>query len=281
MRNVFYVVIAFVFLIFFSCSNNLPGFDFKTFENTPVSELAKAVKNEDIEKIEKIINENKSYVDYTESAYGHSLLMLAVANNLDSSVEKLLKMGANPNLKSKPSNESEEILTPMFIACNKIYNKSNCDTNILDLLINNGGKIDDEINVSYVGANYKSIETPLMEACKHDCLPVVKKLVENGADINKYDYKEGHGPISNAIIHNQMNILKYLVIDKHIKIPEFCYVVPSHNETPRKEYTVTEFLLKQKYGKDSENYNIRKEILDYLKANEVMYYKQIDEKKKN
>lgn len=270
MKKIKSILILSLFLIFSSCNKNLPGFRFESFNNTRVEKLAIAVKNQDINDIENFIKNNADIIDLRESTYGHSLLMVAIANNKKKSVDKLLKLGANPNLRSKPKNSSNvEITTPMFIATNDIYNNSNCNTEILESLIKNGGNINDTLSIKYVGADYISTESPLMIAAGSKCIKILKKLIDLGADINKFDYKEGHGPISEAIIHDRLDNLKYLVINKKAKIPQYCYVVHSHNETPRKEYTLTEFLSKQEYEENSKEFKIRLEILKYLKVNNL------------
>ncbi len=137
------------------------------------------------------------------------------------------------------------------------------------LLIDHGGKVDDEIYIQYGNSNYRSIETPLTVATKNDCLLVIKLLVQSGADINKYDYTEGHGPLSNSIVYGSLNVLRYLIIDKKAKIPKYCFVRQAHNESLREELTVTDFLTEQKYEDNTKDYKIRKEILDFLKKNNL------------
>jgi ankyrin repeat protein len=231
-----------------------------------VEKLAKAVKSGRISEIERLVKVEKLPIDYLDADYGHSILMLAVIYNLNASVEKLLQLDANPNLRSviKQGMDSSYITTPMFLATNSILKKNFCDTKTLQLLIKYGGKVDDELEVRYVGATYITKETPLMAVCKGRCLNVVKLLIDSGADIDRYDYNEGHGPITNAIIHDRMNIAKYLIIEKKARIPKYCYVVQAHNETLRKEIGVYDFLLKANYEESSENFKIRQEILKYL-----------------
>ncbi len=259
-----FIILPLIFLLLNSCNPTLPGFDFKLFENTKASELAMAVKNENIKQIEQIVKGDNTLIDYLDPKFGHSLLMLSVANDLEMSAKKLLELGSNPNMRSKPSPEvSSDIITAVFIACNKIY-KGNCHTDILELLIENGGKIDDQINVRYRNAKYTSNETPLMEATKSDCINLVKKVVELGADINDYNYKNGKGPLSNCIVHDNLKILEYLVIEKKAKIPPYVFVRPAHNNTKRQELSLVEFLNEQKYSENSKNGKSKKKIIDYL-----------------
>ena len=114
-----------------SCDStyNLPGFDFTLFKNTSAWDLAKAVEKEDVEKINALLRGGSLDVDYRENRFGHTLLMLAVANDLEKSVTSLLENGADPNYLSADSSDNA-----MSIACNAIYTDE-CDTTILDRLI--------------------------------------------------------------------------------------------------------------------------------------------------
>ncbi len=249
----------------------LTGFDFKSFDGTPVQELARAVQDEDLEEMERLVEICKAKIDYLDPEFGHSLLMSSVANNLEKASVKLLELGANPNLRSRitENKDSSYIDTPMFIACNNIITNNLCETSILESMIKYGGNVNDKIRVKYEGANYDVYDSPLLEACSGKCLEIVKVLVDSGADVNSYDYQEGIGPITTSIIHDQMAIVRYLIIERKAKIPDYCYVVHAHNETVRKTYTVAEFLLKRNYKKGSEEDVIRRQILEYLKSSNV------------
>lgn len=89
--------IAFIFIILiviacllFSCSNlnrekivdksELSGGDYRLFQNTPAWELAKAVEDGNTDKIDKIVSENPELINYQESKYGETLLMLTIMN---------------------------------------------------------------------------------------------------------------------------------------------------------------------------------------------------------
>lgn len=270
MKNISGLLIG-VCVLFSSCRHNLPGFDFRSFDRTPAKELAKAVSTEDLKEIERLVKSNNVPVDYLDPAFGHSLLMLSVANDLEKSTVKLLELGANPNLKSKIDSEDDSsyVDTPMLIACDDILTQKACNTTLLNSLIKHGGNVNDRIQVRFVGADYLSYETPLLKVSGGRCLDVLKLLVESGADINSYNYKEGVGPITEAIVQDRMENLRYLVIDRKARIPEYCFVVQAYNETKRKTYTVTAFLQKKNYKQGSKEDNIRSEVLEYLKKNRL------------
>ena len=59
-------------LLLNSCERNLPGFDFDSFNETPVEKLAQAVKREDLEQIENLVTVGKVQIDYLDPEFGHS-----------------------------------------------------------------------------------------------------------------------------------------------------------------------------------------------------------------
>ncbi|WP_394677963.1 ankyrin repeat domain-containing protein [uncultured Sphingobacterium sp.] len=239
-------------------------FDFDLFKRNATRDLANAVKSESKERINEVLRESAISPDIREPKYGHTLLMLAVANNLKKSVRYLLEAGADPNIRS---NETEgDLTTPMFIACNHIYKKKICDLDVLELLIAYKGNVNDSLPMVFANANYTVTNRPLLEACKSGCLDIVKSLIEGGADINQYDYSEGVGLISYAIIFDNLEILKYLIIERKIKIPKYCCVIQAHNESPRVEKTIQESLMSKKYKDGSKEFRLREDILNYLKS---------------
>jgi hypothetical protein len=53
LKTTYYFLI--ISIIMTSCNYYMPGFDYKLFDNTPVEELARAVKKDDLEKIEFLV----------------------------------------------------------------------------------------------------------------------------------------------------------------------------------------------------------------------------------
>jgi ankyrin repeat protein len=159
--------------------------DFDVFKNTPVQKLSIAVENQDIQEIQKILNTKKINVDYQESRYGQTLLMLAAYHGLEKSVKELLKNGANPDLLDK-----EGVDNAFFISCEK--NLYRCNTNIVKLMLANGAEIN---RIRKIGDKSSSTDsyvrtTPLMIAAADNCIETVRLLVQSGAKIDQYTYFE-------------------------------------------------------------------------------------------
>lgn len=258
-----------LFIIFFgiifiqSCNTNkyLPAFDYKLFNNSPVQELAKAVEQENTEKINDILKDKTINVDYQEPKYGHTLLMLSVANNKIKSIHTLLSNNANPNLTSNNNQDNS-----VSIAVENY--PEICDTTILTQLFEYGANanfIQDIDRVEDNGMHSIVKRSILMIAVRNDCSPIVKFLVNNGANINEYTYYNGYGAITESIIHNNLIITKYLIIEKHAYVPTFCYV-RNKGETDEERLTITDLLNEAQYDEGTENYELREEIIRYLKS---------------
>ncbi len=109
-------------------------------------------------------------------------------------VKKHVKSGAN----LQESNDHDESVLALAI-------KMKCDHDIIDLLIENGADIfhlDDEgVSILDFAIAYNN----------HD---IVKRLIEQGFDINKTHRKSGFTPAMAAVCYNRYEILKTLIEKK-------------------------------------------------------------------
>lgn len=243
-----------------SCQNYMPGFDYKNFNDTPVEKLAKAVQNDDIEQINNLVMYEKLNVNFQDKRYQKSLLSLALYNQKIEIAEALLKLGANPNLAGGKNNS-----TPFTEIIRYSFPKETCNTDKVKLLLKYG------VDVNYLWVDYANTNrayTPVMIAAENGCLETVKLLVENGADINKMTHDESFLPISQAIIHDNLDVLEYLVIEKKAIIPDFILIRPANRNyagQPESKITLTDLLLENDYSKDPSMQKSKENILAYLK----------------
>jgi hypothetical protein len=193
-----------------------PGFRFSLFANSPVSQLADAVNADDTASIRNLIATGKPDVNYQEPKFGNSLLTLAVVDYKPLATKMLLEFGANPNLRSPHSN-----LTPFIAACR--YGGSNRFNDamikwrdLLALLIDRGAEVNDTTAFGYVLGN--------------GTLDIVKLFPARGARLDIYP-KDGYKSILVRALYN-LNVLRYLLIDKGVPIPAYAVV--------REEGTVNE-----------------------------------------
>lgn len=155
--------------------------DINIYKDTPVWELALAVKKQKVKTIEQIAKDNPELLNYQDPKYGATLLLWSVGMEKYKSAEALLKSGANPNIASTEQGE-----TPLFIAAGYSWvdNDAKKDPKYVKLLLSYGA----DTEKGYIGkADGNSIielgKSPLM----HSILSGIEKtkaLVEGGADIN-------------------------------------------------------------------------------------------------
>ena len=255
-----YLLIFFLAFSSIYCNQYLPGFDFQLFDNAPVSELSKAVEDQNTLRIEEILKDTAVKIDYKEKRFGNTLLMLAVANNKKESVKSLLYFGADPNLKSDYDSE-----TAVMVACNN-YHAMGCDTEILKELIKYNGDINAIQNyIEDDGPDFqRRIQiTPLMRAiATGKCLAFIKYMVNSGADINKYTDEETDGPIPFALLFGHYEIAKYLIIEKKANIPQYCLIRNQDGKVTK--LTATD-LLKEHYSFDNpKDSSIKNEIKEFI-----------------
>lgn len=135
MDNISKVVLFSILTIYASCQtkkSEMIGTDWNLFKETPAWEYAKAVRDQEIVRFDKILAESNLDIDYEESKYGRSVLQIAVLNNLDNSVQKLLELGADPNHYSKTEGK-----TALHDAVGVFQH--NDDTTVLSLLLKHNG----------------------------------------------------------------------------------------------------------------------------------------------
>lgn len=202
-----------IFFFISSCMNtdtvvnqdNMNGFDFRLYQNTPAWILAKATEKEDTDGIRDEIGKNKSLLSFREPKFGQTMLQLAVKTEKYKSVETLLDLGADPNMQDKYDGSS-----PMMESA-KIYNETTGgpDSRYLKLLLKHGGDPNAEEKTPRRIGN-GSRNTPLLNACSSGVLEYVKILVDAGANVN-YANKFGENIVYRAISSRNPDIVIYLL----------------------------------------------------------------------
>lgn len=183
----------------------LLGKDYRLFQDTPVWDLAKAVEDENVSLINQLATEKKHPIDYQESKFGNTLLMLAIENSDYKSVKALLDLGSSPNIADNYRGN-----TPMHDAA------KNEDPKYLKLLIEHKGD-PNVVENKPITEEDQGRKTPLNIAISYGSsnnLEKVKLLVKAGADINFYNdwfAYTPHLPISDAITHERFDIAYYLL----------------------------------------------------------------------
>lgn len=205
------IILQLVFsCLLFSCSNlsrekivdksELTGRDYRLFQNTPAWELAKAVEDENTEQIDKIVSKNPELINYQESKYGNTLLMLTIMNQQLKPFKVLLKRGADVNIHNTFDGTSS-----LIKACSsKFYNIT-----FVKMLIEYGADVNDVETGERRKENGTRL-TPLIAASRTGRLDLVRFLVSKGADVN-YQNEFGQSALSKSVMVDEYKVAYYLL----------------------------------------------------------------------
>ncbi len=157
--------------MFGNCSSKLSYDDYRLFNNTPVEKLAEFVKNEETDSISAFIRNHKDVINFQDTLYGNTLLMMTVYNRQEKSMECLLKNGVDVN-KREFSNGS----TALMVACWLQYEEG------VKLLLKFGAKVND-LQTEGKEGNMPN-RSPLMIAAESGNRNIMEILLNANADIN-------------------------------------------------------------------------------------------------
>ena len=254
-----------------SDKSKLTGDDYRLFYNTPVWHLAKAVRSENLSEIKRICKEANIDVNYQESIYGQTLLILTIKNHHYNSCKTLLELGADPNRQNSYDG------TSAMVEAAGIFNHNGDNTQFLKLLLSHGGNPnDEEKGVRREGNSTRW--TPLLKACcdikqfRAYVSPInkVKLLVETGADVN-HKNEFGFFPLKEAFIFENYDVVLYL-LEKGANYNEVLFDRSIYGKGGKKAYIADE-LRSKLLPLDSEEYKQKMAIVDFLKEKGIDYRK--------
>lgn len=178
--------------------SRLTGLDYRLFQQTPAWELAKAVQDGNCSKIKEIVRKDPKLINYQDSVYGSTLLMLTIKNNHFKSFKTLIEEGADVNIHDTFSGTSAVIVASEYSS-----------VRFAELLLSHGADVNDvEIGARKTG-NWTRF-TPLIAASYSDNFSMVKYLISKGADIN-YQNEFHQSALSESILTNHYDIAYYLL----------------------------------------------------------------------
>jgi len=245
----------------FDKTNNdeLHGDDIRLFKGK-LFELAKAAEKNDTTEMRLILTKDTTLVKLTEDVYGQTLLHWTVGNGLTEPTKMLLEFGANPNQHDTYDGE-----TPLMIASG--YGP-NYDTtsNILVMLLESGGDPNSIEDTPRREGN-RTRNTPLIIAAGC-CLTKTKLLVEAGANVN-FKNEFGESALESALLGGKdaVKITKYLLIEKTAEIPDYFTITQDGNKI-----TILDYLRDWTFDLNSIDYQLKMEIVDYLKIRGLNYW---------
>lgn len=241
------------------------------YKDTPVWELALAVKYQKVKTIEKIIKNQPKLLDYQDPKYGSTLLSWAIGMEKYNSAEVLLKCGADPNIALIAQGE-----TPLFVASGYSWldNDAKKDPKYVQLLLRYGA----DTNRNYIGKEIDGIKSiikpgtsPLMHSISSG-IEKTKALVEAGADIN-YKNENGITAAIQALYGNNPQYAHYLIVEKKAKVSESYYRRKSYgNQDPNEKLYPIDLLRYWVFDLDSKEYKMKMDIVEEFARQGVDYW---------
>ncbi|HMF73679.1 MAG TPA: ankyrin repeat domain-containing protein [Flavitalea sp.] len=263
-------------VLFMSCGDRdalvdkskLLGNDYRLFQGTPVWNLAKAVQDEKVDEIKRIVQEEKVNVDYQEKKFGNTLLMLTVDNQHYNSCKALLELGANPN---KHDNYNG---TSAIVDASNIENYKDDNTKFIKLLLEYGGNPNDEETGKRQEGN-TTRKTPLLAACSDvnqfvSPIEKVKVLVDAGANVN-YKNEFNDFPLAEAVMHKHYDAVLYL-LQKGADYSLMLFDRAEFSEGGKKMY-IADLLREDLLHLDSKKYQQKMRVVEFLKEKGIDYRK--------
>jgi len=239
--------------------NKLKGYDYNLFQETPVWNLAKAVSDEDTAEIRKIISDDKVDIDFQETRFGNTLLMLSVWNKQYRSCQTLLELGADPNKHNKYNGSSA------IIEAAKINGVKDDNTKFLKLLLQYKGNPND-VEVGERQEGNTTRKTPLIAAIQvnnnSSSLLKVQLLVDAGADIN-YSNEYGQTVLREAVLIENYAVVLFLL--QHGANSKELIVDRAKFQKGGKKMYLVDMIKEYQPDANSDDSKLKTEILDFLK----------------
>lgn len=249
MKNLF---LTYVMVIFFTNCNSFLSNGYSKDEI--LQSLNQAVETQDVAKITAILI--KHIVETKDEK--NRLLIWSIKNDKYQSFKTLLQNNANSNY------IDEFKKSPLMYACGFINNKTYMK--YAQELINYKANVNYITNgfISEKGNLFKG-ESPLIIACETGNLSLVKFLIKKGANVEAVTTTKMLGgvyensAIQSAFVFRNINIVKYLIIEKEVNIRKSFGV----NHNGNKIY-IDYYLNKLNYNKETEGYKIKLELIEYI-----------------
>lgn len=231
----------------------LTGDDYRLFQGTPVWELAKAVWDEDVSRIDKIVSKNKQLINFQEPVFGRTLLMLTISNQQYKSFEMLLKNKANIHI-----HDTYEGSSALIEACSSKH----YDVPFPEMLLQYGANVNDvQVDVEKEGKT----RTALMVASRSGKFDFVELLIKKRADVN-YQNEFKQSALSMATMQNNYEIVIYLLKEgADYKQPIF------FKEEQNRDMYLVDVLREDFFDLDTDEYKYKMEIVDFLKSKSIDY----------
>jgi len=189
------------------------------FENTEAFELAKAVSDEDLDRIQELVQKQPNLLEYSEPQFGVNVLIQSILSEKYKSFTKLLELGANPNYIS-PITKETPLITSTFLST---FN-GEPDLRFMRALLQHGADPNYTIEEDFtdVNGNYHFATTAFESSI--DNLEKVKLLVQYGADPSKLIRGCHCTAFGSAVMRQQFDVINYFIDTLKVNVHQPMYV---------------------------------------------------------
>jgi hypothetical protein len=250
MKKSTFIIISWIFIL--SCHAQIgPGYSFRLFDGTPNESLAKAVASEDTTQIKKLISKGDLNINFQESKFGNTVLLLAIGNSKLKSVQKLLELKADVNIQDYNGVDAINEASQYFL-----HPKHSCE--ILKLLLDHGADVN-SIKKSNSEADANNLSVPLSDAVEN--FEISKLLLDHGANpnIEKNNSFTVWMSLLSEFSKDQIYVAHYIIVEKKMLVPNPIFI-----EANQKEITIFDFLNSDDFPKDARKVKAKQDILEYL-----------------
>ena len=210
------------------------------FKETPAYELAKAVEEADLRKIEKLVKRDSTLLEVTEPEYGSNVLVLCLYVEEFDSFKKLLELGADHNFINPYDKHS--VLIDAIVPFGSSFEWIE-DNRYTELLLEYGADPDYAVEDSFTNekGRYVMATSPLMRASDLN-LDLVKTLIKYGADPYRKLGKNQQTPFGEALEATKVNIIYYFIDTLKVDVHQPLYI-RSKDSLFIQDFIVTKLML--------------------------------------
>ena len=185
------------------------------FKGTEIEPLVNAIYKEDIKRIDDLIRDKPSLLNYTDSKYGSGVLEICISFEKYDSFKRLLELGADSNYINPINHYSILIESIRPFGSDTEWRQ---DNRYSFLLLKYKADPNYSTNRTEDNKGYSHIGySPLTKASSHN-LEIVKKLVKYGGDINKR--VDGTLPFAIAVSSGKSDIVDYYIDSLKVNLKE-------------------------------------------------------------
>lgn len=238
-------------------NNNYRVDDIEVFKDTPVWELAKAIDKHDIKEVETLLKKHPNWVNYQEPKYGISLLYWTIFNSprkwdeyFYEESKLLITYGANPYQLDQEGHFPLQQAADIHKGSKRFIELCLSSQHTAELSDSLKKKLLNETLIKACGKLWEEVES-------------VKLLVESGADVNYFNADSTATPVSESLVHDNMNTAKYLIIDQGAK-----YDYNIKFEVDNSDWYVLKILSDLDYSEEPDKQRLKEEIVAWIEKQE-------------